>query len=179
MHTPLVQLPLQGWLHPPQCCVLVVTSTHIIGEPQIIWFGPQVQAPALQVEPAGQGVQPPQCSAVPPVGDTQAPSVHWISPAGQDPQLPFEHPWSAPQTTPQLPQCAAFEATHWPPQARRPPEQAHCPLLHICPIAQAVPQAPQFCTSVATFVHDPEHIIWPPLQVPPPPPVPVAPPTVP
>ena len=76
MQTPPVQVPLQGWLQAPQCCRLVVMSTHKAGEPHIIWFGPQVQAPALQVAPAGQGVQPPQWSAVPAVGETHAPSVH-------------------------------------------------------------------------------------------------------
>jgi hypothetical protein len=76
MQTPPVQVPLQGWLQPPQCCRLVVTSTHIAGEPHIIWFCPQAQAPPLQVAPAGQGVQPPQWSAVPAVGETHAPSVH-------------------------------------------------------------------------------------------------------
>ena len=76
MQTPPVHVPLQGWLQPPQCCTLVVTSTHIAGEPHIIWFCPQVQVPLLHVAPAGQGVQPPQCSAVPAVGETHAPSVH-------------------------------------------------------------------------------------------------------
>jgi hypothetical protein len=92
MQTPLVQVPVQGWLHPPQCRALVVMSTHAAGDPQIIWFPPQLQTPALQVAPAGQGVHPPQCSAVPPVGSTHAPSVHCICPAGHDPHTPFEQP---------------------------------------------------------------------------------------
>jgi hypothetical protein len=154
-------------------------STHIVGEPHSIWFWPQVQVPPLQVAPAGQGVQPPQWSAVPPVGDTHAPSVHCISPARHDPQVPFEQPWSAPQTMSQVPQWLAFDATHCPPHGRSPPVQTHCPALHICPSAQTVPQAPQFCMSVATFVQAPAHIICPPLQVPLMPPVPVCPPTEP
>ncbi len=92
VQTPFVQVPLQGWLHPPQCCGLVVMSTHMAGEPHIIWFWPQVQAPPVHVAPAGQGVQPPQCKAVPPVGGTHAPSVHWISPVGQSPQPPLVQP---------------------------------------------------------------------------------------
>jgi|KBSMisStandDraft_5_1062788.scaffolds.fasta_scaffold4253106_1 hypothetical protein len=87
-------------------------SMHAPVEPHIIWLAPQVQVPPLHVAPAGQGVHPPQWTAVPPVGETHAPSVHWTSPAGQLPQAPFEHAWSAPQTTSQPPQCAAFEATH-------------------------------------------------------------------
>jgi hypothetical protein len=63
-------------LQPPQCWAFVVMSTHSAGEPHIIWFAPQVQVPPLHVAPAGHGVQPPQCTAVPDVGDTQAPSVH-------------------------------------------------------------------------------------------------------
>ena len=112
-------------------------STHMAGEPHNAWFWPQVQAPPVHVAPDGQGVQPPQCSAVPPVGDTHAPSVHWSSPAGQSPQPPLVQPWSAPHTMSQLPQCAAFEATHCPPHESKPPLQAHCPLLQVCPIAQA------------------------------------------
>ena len=72
----------------------------------------------------------------------------------------------------QVPQCAAFEATHWPPHASKPPLQTHCPPAHICPIAQGWPHAPQFCESVATLVHELAHIIWPALQVTPTPPVP-------
>ncbi len=72
----------------------------------------------------------------------------------------------------QLPQCAAFDATHCPPHESRPPLQAHCPLLQVCPIAQARPHEPQFLGSVATAMHEPEHIIWPPLHVTPTPPVP-------
>jgi hypothetical protein len=60
MQTPFVQAPLQGWLQPPQCWTLVVTSTHIAGTPHIIWLGPQAQLPSTQVAPGGQGVQPPQ-----------------------------------------------------------------------------------------------------------------------
>jgi hypothetical protein len=104
MQTPFVQVPLQGWLHPPQFWRLVVTSTQAAGDPHIIWPEPQAQVPPLQIAPAGQGVQPPQCSAVPAVGETHAPSVHWISPEGQLPQVPFEQPSSAPQTMSQLPQ---------------------------------------------------------------------------
>jgi hypothetical protein len=73
---------------------------------------PQVQTPALQVAPGAHGVQPPQWTAVPEVGDTQAPSVHCTSLAGQLPQAPFEQAWSAPHTLSQLPQWAALEATH-------------------------------------------------------------------
>ena len=76
MQTPFVQVPLQAWLQPPQCWTLVVTSTHIAGTPHIIWLGPQAQLPPTQVAPGGQGVQPPQWSAVPAVGETHAPSVH-------------------------------------------------------------------------------------------------------
>jgi hypothetical protein len=172
MQTPFVQVPVHGWLHPPQFCALVVTSTHAAGEPQSIWPCVQAQTPPLQVAPAGQGVHPPQCSAVPPDGATQAPSVHCVSPAWHDPHTPFEQPWSAPQTMSHVPQWAAFDATHCPPQASNPPVQTHCPLLHICPSAQALPHAPQFCTSEATFEHVPAHIICPALHVPPTPPVP-------
>jgi hypothetical protein len=112
IQTPFVHVPLQGWLHPPQCWRLVVMSTHAAGEPHIIWFAPHTQVAPLQVAPGGHGVQPPQCSAVPAVGETHAPSVHWIWSAGQLPHVPFEQPWSAPQTMSQLPQCAALEATH-------------------------------------------------------------------
>ena len=73
--------------------------------------------------------------------------------------MPFEHPWSAPQATPQLPQFTAFDATHWPPHASKPLLQTHCPLAHIWPIAQAWPHAPQFCASLETFVQDPAQLI--------------------
>jgi hypothetical protein len=159
MQTPFTHVPPHAWLHPPQCWTLVPTSTHAAGVPHIIKPAPQAQAPPLQVAPGGQGVQPPQCSAVPAVGETQAPSVHWISPVRQLPQAPFEHPWSAPQTTSQPPQCAAFDATHWPPQASKPPVQRHCPPAHVCPIAHACPHAPQFCGSEATLAHAPKHCI--------------------
>jgi hypothetical protein len=130
--------------------VLVVMSMHIAVGPQIIWLGPQAQVPPLQVAPGGQGVQPPQCTAVPPLGDTQAPSVHWISPVGQTPQAPFAQAWSAPHTMLQVPQCAAFDATHCPPQERRPPLQMHWPLAQVSPTAQALPHWPQLRGSVDT-----------------------------
>jgi hypothetical protein len=58
-HTPFVHAPLQARPQPPQFVALELTSTH--ADPQSIWFAPlQVQAPALQVAPAGQGVHPPQ-----------------------------------------------------------------------------------------------------------------------
>jgi len=83
----------------------------------------------------------------------------------------------------QLPQWSAFDATHCPSHASKPPVQTHCPPLHVCPIAHARPHPPQFRESVATFAHPPAQLIWPAPQVTPVPPVPPvpagAPPTLP
>ena len=82
VQTPFAQVPLHGRLQPPQLAALVIVSTHAL--PHSIWPATeQLQAPALQTAPAGQALQPPQLRALPPVGDTQAPSEHCVSPAPQ------------------------------------------------------------------------------------------------
>jgi hypothetical protein len=59
VQTPLVQVPLQGRLQPPQFALLVIVSTQAFE--QSIWPAiEQPQTPALQVAPAGQALQPPQ-----------------------------------------------------------------------------------------------------------------------
>jgi len=42
--------------------------------------------------------------------------------------------------------------------------QPHSPLLHACPLGQAVPQAPQFIRSVLMSTQPPEHSVSPPVQ---------------
>lgn len=53
----------------------------------------------------------------------------------------------------QLPQSAllVLVSTHWPAQEVRPVPHAHLLPMQTCPLAQAVPQTPQFCVSVAVF----------------------------
>jgi hypothetical protein len=60
MQTPLVQVPLQAWLHPPQWVLLLFVSTHAL--PQSIWPVPEhPHDPLLQaLAPAGQALHPPQ-----------------------------------------------------------------------------------------------------------------------
>jgi hypothetical protein len=39
--------------------------------------------------------------------------------------------------------------------------QLHCPPLQLCPVAQAVPQAPQFAGSIRVSRHVAPHSVWP------------------
>jgi len=98
-----------------------------------------MQTPALHVDPAGHGLQPPQCMASPPVGDTQEPSEHIIVPVGHMPeQVPALQTSVPVQAVVQPPQWAAFEATHIPLHERRPALQTHWPAWQTSPIPQAV-----------------------------------------
>jgi hypothetical protein len=121
-----------------------------------------MQTPALQVAPGVHGVHPPQWVASPPLGGTQAPSVHCVSPAGHIAwQVPLLHTSMPEHTVVQFPQCAAFEATQVPLQANWPAPHAHWPDWQTWPPGQAFPQVPQFAVSVATALHAPPHSIWP------------------
>jgi hypothetical protein len=85
-----------------------------------------MQMPALQVDPVGQGVQPPQWVASPPVGPTQAPSGHCDSPVGQlDMQVLLLHTSTPVHIVVHEPQCVAFEATQLPLHDKRPGLQTH------------------------------------------------------
>jgi hypothetical protein len=164
VQTPFEQVPLQTWLQPPQLAALVIVSTQAF-EQSICPATEQPQLPALQTAPAGQALQPPQWSASPPVVGTQAPSEHCVSPA---PQLVWQllavHTWPAAHIVEQPPQCAALGDTQLPLHASRPELQRHWPAWQVCPAAQAFPQAPQFCWSVATVLHSPEHVCCPAVQ---------------
>src|SRR5262245_46018663 len=71
-----------------------------------------MQTPAVHVDPAGQGLHPPQCMTSPTPGPAQAPSGHCVSPVGHIPmQLPLLQTSVPAQTIVQEPQCCAFEAT--------------------------------------------------------------------
>ena len=112
-----------------------------------------MQTPALQVDPAGHGLHPPQCVASPPVGETQAPSEHCVSPVGHIAwQVPLLHTSMPEHTVVQFPQCAAFEGTQVPLQANWPAPHAHWPAWQTWPAGQAFPQVPQFRASVATVL---------------------------
>src|SRR5262245_52783081 len=102
---------------------------------------PPEQTPALQVAPAGHGLQPPQCMASPVVAVTQEPSEHIVDPVGHIPwQLPLLQTSVPVHIVVQEPQCAAFEATHIPLHDSRPALQTHWPDWHTWPIPQPPPQ---------------------------------------
>jgi len=61
MHTPVLQTPLQGLLHPPQWAVLVMVSTHC--PPQNVKPLGQMHMPFKHPAPSGHWtLQPPQLS---------------------------------------------------------------------------------------------------------------------
>jgi len=98
-----------------------------------------VQTPALHVAPAAQGLQPPQCMASPPVGETQEPSEHCVVPPGQlDWQVPALQTSVPVHVIVQLPQWAAFEATQVPLQESKPALQTHWPAWQTWPAPHAV-----------------------------------------
>jgi hypothetical protein len=89
--------------------------------------------------------QPPQFSAFV-VVSTQAPLEHSVSlPLQLDWQEPPLQTWPAAHLVPQPPQLFASAGMHAPPQASSPAVHAHCPAWQVCPLPQALPQAPQFC----------------------------------
>ena len=120
VHTPLLQLPLQGWLQPPQFWRSDVTSMQAL--PQSICPEPeQPQAPALQTDPPGQALpHAPQFSALF-VTSTQAPFGHRVSPPAHTDwqELPLQT-WPPLQLVEQPPQWVASGATQVPAQSRRP-----------------------------------------------------------
>jgi hypothetical protein len=82
-------------------------------------------------------------------------------------ELPFS---TGPQTTPQLPQWFGSLAVfaHIAPQHSSPVGHApfapqaptHTPPEHVSPFAQALPQLPQFCASLAVLVSHPSDVLW-------------------
>jgi hypothetical protein len=139
-----------------------------------------MQTPALQVAPGGHGLQPPQWVVSPPLGGTQAPSAHCVSPVGQlDEQAPLLHTSVSPQTVVHEPQCDAFEGRQLPLHRSRPALQAHCPAWQAWPVGQMLPHAPQFIESVARVAQLVPHFIWPAVHIAPLPPAPVPPCTFP
>jgi hypothetical protein len=81
-HSPFTHVPLQAWLQPPQCALLVIVSTHAF-EHSICPAAEQPHTPPLQTEPAGHALpHVPQLSALL-IVSTQAPPEHWVSPPPQ------------------------------------------------------------------------------------------------
>jgi hypothetical protein len=105
MQTPLVQVPLHAWLHPPQLVLLVWVSTqlplHIIcpATVQEHWLLTHV-VPPVQAWP-----QDPQLLPLV-VVSTQAPPEHCIWPLGQpvEEQAPFAQTCVPVQVFPHIPQ---------------------------------------------------------------------------
>ena len=77
----------------------------------------------------------------------------------------------------QLPQCAASDGTHDPPQSSCPDGHAHALFWQVFPPEQPTKQMPQFALSFEVLTHELPHISCPEgqLEAPPVPPVPVVP----
>jgi hypothetical protein len=88
------------------------------------------------------------------------PAAHWHVPEKQN--------WLAGQTLPHVPQLMELPevSTQDDPQSLSEPAQplAHLLCEHTMPVAQAVPQAPQFFASEVVSAHPVEHIVWPARQ---------------
>jgi hypothetical protein len=121
----------------------------------------QVHAPPLQVEPPEQTV--PQVPQLPlsVFVFAQAPIPQGVVPAEQleEQALLLQTAVVPVHIIVQLPQWVASDGTQLPPQLSKPELHAHAPDWQVWPDWQTVPQAPQFCESVMTFVQPSLHAI--------------------
>ena len=90
-------------------------------------------------------------------------------------QLLLLQTWPAVQVIEQTPQWVASDATQEPPQESCPEGHLHWPLWQVCPVEQALPQAPQLFESELVSTQVEPQGDCPELQVRPVPPVPLPP----
>lgn len=139
VHIPFWQNPLHGLLHPPQCAVLVLVSTHC----PLQYVNPlgQMHVPLRQPAPSGHWMlQPPQFNGSVIVFTQAAP--HGVS---RHVQSELEHEYPGAQGLAHPPQfCASvFVSTHIPLQTVAFPGQTHCPFMHVVAPVHALLHIPQ------------------------------------
>jgi hypothetical protein len=170
VQVPLVHVPLQGLLQPPQLAVLVFVSTqvplhciwpatgqahwlfmHVVPPVHLLLHEPQLFGSVLSVAHT-----PPEQSIVP-VGhpiEEHAPLAQTCVPV---------------HLLPHWPQLLVSCETHWLLQLSRPLPQAQWPFWQVEPVPQTVPQPPQFCESLpCRLTHWVPQAVWPLAQVTPP-----------
>jgi hypothetical protein len=160
-HVPLMQVPVQARLQPPQWTLLVFVSTQAFPH-SICPDAEQPQVPALQTEPAGHALsQEPQLSALF-IVSMHAPVPHIVSPVAHIDwqELPLQT-WPAAHLLPQPPQLFASGGMQAPPQASRPALHWHWLAWQVWPAPQAWPHEPQFCGSDVRSRHSLPHFDCP------------------
>jgi hypothetical protein len=144
--------------------VFVVTSMQVLLQ-SICPATLQAQLLLVQTAPAGQAMlQPPQLALLVVVSTQAVPHWVWL-PEQLVLQALLLHTCPVVQAWPQVPQLLESEATQALLQLRVPEPQAQAPFVQVWPLPQALPQAPQFCASVWTFLQVPVQAICPEVHV--------------
>ncbi len=157
---------------PPQFAGSLVVSTHRTVPPlppkpvQAVYGDAQApvwQAEATQTPPVQGALQPPQAAESAWVSVVHVPKPPpQVAKPGRQVQAPLLQSWSRLQLWPHWPQfCGSFwVSVHAPLHEVSPPVHAHWPLVQI-PLAQTVPQPPQFWGSVCVSVQVVPQRLWP------------------
>jgi hypothetical protein len=119
----------------------------------------QLQVPLTQEEPEPQAL-PHVPQSAPFAGPLHVPSEHFVPDVQVDEQAPVLSQTSPLAHAAQVvPQCSGLDWTQVPPQVTNPPVQTQTPDEQALPLAQTLPQVPQFWLSLVRLTQVVPHCI--------------------